>query len=231
MKKVIGVMPLYDDEKDSYWMIPGYMQMLEAQGAIPLMLPLTQEREELDYFLDTCDGFVLTGGQDVSPELYNEKAGKLCGTPCPTRDAMESYMLKRAIDEDKAVLGICRGIQFMNVCLGGTLYQDLPTEHPSSIEHHVTPPYDRTVHDVSIRRDTLLHDIINADTIGVNSYHHQAVKDLAGSLTAMAVSPDGLVEAVCMPDKKFVVGLQWHPELSYRSDENSKKIITAFLQI
>ncbi len=120
--KIIGCMPLFDDNKNSYWMLPRYMKMLEEHGAVPIMLPLTDNKEELDCLLDMCDGFLLTGGQDVSPELYGEIPKTTCGMPCTLRDNMEVYLLKAAVDKDKSVLGICRGIQIINACLGGTLY-------------------------------------------------------------------------------------------------------------
>ncbi len=228
MKKIIGVMPLYDDRLESYWMLPGYMKMLEAENAIPLMLPLTDETEELDYFLDSCGGFLLTGGHDVSPSFYREEKKPGCGECCVIRDTMDSYVLKKAVQQDKPVLGICRGIQLMNACYGGNLYQDLETERKSGINHHMEPPYDRAAHRVSIQKGSLLYDIIGKENIGVNSYHHQAIKEKADAFEAAAISEDGLTEAIYMPDRKFILGVQWHPEFSYITDENSRKIVNAF---
>ena len=116
MRKVIGIIPLYDDEKESYWMLPGYMKMLEAANAIPLMLPLTSKTDELEYFLEICGGFLLTGGHDVSPSVYHDERKPWCGPCCALRDEMEQYVLKNAVERGKSVLGICRGIQFMNAC-------------------------------------------------------------------------------------------------------------------
>lgn len=229
MKKVIGVMPLYDDEKASYWMLPGYMKMLEAENAIPLMLPLTSKAEELDYFLEICGGFLLTGGHDVSPSVYHAAKEPWCGLCCELRDEMERYILNRAVEQDKSVLGICRGIQFMNACYGGTLYQDLAKEHTSCINHHMKPPYDRAAHQVAVQKDTLLYDILGKEQIGVNSYHHQAVKELAPGFQTMAFSEDGLIEGIYMPSHKFIAGVQWHPEFFYETDENSRKLIRAFV--
>ena len=141
MKKLIGLIPLYDDDKDSYWMLPGYMKVLEACGALPVMLPLTTDHAELDDCFKLCDGILMTGGHDVGPALYAETAKKTCGIPCSSRDKMEAYLFEIALQEDKPVFGICRGVQLMNVLLGGTLYQDLPTEHPSKTEHHMASPY------------------------------------------------------------------------------------------
>lgn len=229
MRKVIGIMPLYDDERQSYWMLPGYMKMLEAENAIPLMLPLTTKAKELDYFLEICGGFLLTGGHDVSPSVYHARKEPWCGSCCELRDEMERYILNGAVERDRSVLGICRGLQFMNACYGGTLYQDLETEHTSGIDHHMKPPYNRTAHQVTLQKDTLLYNILGKEQIGVNSYHHQAIKELSPNFQAMAVSEDGLIESICMPSRKFIVGVQWHPEFSYEVDENSRKLVNAFV--
>ena len=188
MQKLIGVIPLYDDQRQSYWMIPGYLQMLEAAGAVPMVLPLTTNRQTLDSFLELCGGFLLTGGQDVSPAVYHAQRSPLCGDPCDARDEMEGYLLHRAIELDKSVLGICRGIQFMNACLGGTLYQDLDTEHPGGVNHHMAPPYDRAVHQVRVLPDTPLAAILQTEQLGVNSYHHQAIRELSPQVRPMAIS-------------------------------------------
>lgn len=228
-RKIIGIIPLYDDEKESYWMLPGYMKMLEDENAIPLMLPLTTKEAELDFFLELCGGFLLTGGHDVSPSVYHAEKMPWCGSCCELRDEMEKYILNRAIEQNKSVLGICRGIQFMNACYGGTLYQDLPTEHPGDTNHCMKPPYDRTVHRVMLKKDTLLYQILEKEQIGVNSYHHQAIKTLSPYFEAMAFSEDGLIEGIYMPSKRFILGIQWHPEFSYTVDENSRKLIRAFV--
>ncbi len=229
MRKIIGIMPLYDDEKESYWMLPGYMKMLEAENAIPLMLPLTSEANELAYFLEICGGFLLTGGHDVSPSVYHAERKPWCGLCCELRDEMERYILKNAIEIDKSVLGICRGIQFMNACYGGTLYQDLATEYSSGIDHHMKPPYNRAAHQVTILNDTLLYDILGKEQMGVNSYHHQAIRKLSPAFQKMAISEDGLIESIYMPSHKFIVGVQWHPEFSYDVDENSRNLVKAFV--
>ena len=138
-RPVIGVVPLFDSEKNSYWMIPGYMRGLEAAGALPVMLPLTTDRAEISQLAKLCGGILFTGGQDVSPAIYGEKASPLCGEICDDRDNMERELLRLAVENDIPSLGICRGIQLMNAALGGSLYQDLPAEYPSQTDHHMPP--------------------------------------------------------------------------------------------
>ena len=228
-KPMIGILPLVDMERESYWMIPGYMKGIEAAGGIPVMLPLTTDYKIIQRLVENFDGFLLTGGQDVSPKLYGEEILSECGQINQQRDKMEQILIKQVIELDKPMLGICRGIQILNAVLGGTLYQDLPMQYSSEIDHHMTPPYDRVVHKVILNEETPLYSILNVKEIGVNSYHHQAIKDLSEKLEIAAVSEDGIIEGVYMPGKKFVLATQWHPELSYLKDENSMKIFNAFV--
>ena len=226
---VIGVAPLWDDEKDSLWMLPGYFDGIRQAGGLPIMLPLTDDPQDIMQLAMLCDGFLFTGGHDVSPALYGETPIDASVVCCPGRDAMETYMLHEALRLDKPVLGICRGIQFINAALGGTLYQDLPTQHPSDVAHHQRPPYDRPAHTVSVLPDTPLAQLLGCGQLPVNSYHHQAVRDLAPDLVPMAISSDGLTEALVKPDARFLWAVQWHPEFSFRTDENSRRIFAAFL--
>ena len=194
------------------------------------MFPFTEDKQELDQLINMCDGFLFTGGHDASPELYNENPLDGLVSCCMKRDKMESYILKKTIQINKPVLGICRGIQFINAALGGTLYQNLPTQFETETEHHQNPPYDVPVHKVKVIKDSPLYKCLNSELLDVNSYHHQAVKDLAPNLKVMAVSEDGLVEAVYMPELRFLWAVQWHPEFSYKTDDNSRKIFKAFIE-
>jgi len=226
---IIGVMPLWDGARDSMWMLPGYFDGIYQAGGLPIMFPFTENLQELYRLVALCDGFLFTGGHDVSPEIYQESPLEGIVDVCDKRDRMERMVLQMAIEADKPILGICRGIQLINAALGGTLYQDLPSQHPSSIEHHQHPPYDIPIHTVNVTKDSPLYTCLSAEQIPVNSYHHQAVKKLAPSLRSMAVSPDGLIEAVYMPEKRFLWAVQWHPEFSYKTDRFSRKIFEEFV--
>ncbi|WP_289063800.1 gamma-glutamyl-gamma-aminobutyrate hydrolase family protein [Anaerostipes butyraticus] len=227
-RPVIGVVPLIDIEKESYWMLPGYMEGIRQAGGLPMMMPLTGDRNEIRQMAEMMDGFLFTGGHDVSPSVYGQEEKKWCGECCPERDEMEKVLFWDAMEMDKPILGICRGIQLLNALMGGTLYQDLDKEHPSDVIHHQKPPYDVPSHQVEIIEDTPLYELLKVRKLAVNSYHHQAVRKLGTGLCSMAVSEDGLIEAVYVPDKPFVWGVQWHPEFSYLSDQHSQAVLREF---
>ena len=228
--KTIGVIPLIDYGRKSYWMIPGYLNGLQTVGALPIMLPVIESKRELQAVMEMCDGFLFTGGQDVAPAMYHSEKSSLCGECSPERDKMEMLILDEAMKRDKPILGICRGIQFINAALGGTLWQDIPTELPSDVKHCQKPPYDIPSHDVKIEPDSPLYSLLKRKNISVNSYHHQGIQELSPQLISMASAPDGLIEAVYAPDQKFLWAVQWHPELAYQTDDNSRLIFEEFVR-
>lgn len=231
-KPLIGVLPLYDKGKESYWMLPGYMKGIEEAGGIPIMLPLTSDLEVILTIANTFDGFLFTGGHDINPEAYGEQVEAACGELSDERDLMETLLFKQVIELDKPVFGICRGLQLFNVLLGGTLYQDLPTQRRtgSKVEHKQEPPYTKPVHSVYIEEGNQLYKMINTDSLKVNSYHHQGIKKLSEHLLAVAIAEDGLIEAVIMPEKKFILAVQWHPEFTYKTDDYSFKLFVEFVR-
>ena len=228
-KPIIGVMPLWDDDKESIWMLPGYFDGLIRAGGTPVMFPFISDKDEIFRLMDICDGILFTGGHDVSPAIYGEEPMK-CVSSCKMRDDMEGIVLEKVIEINKPLLGICRGIQFINAYLGGTLYQDIKTQYPSDTEHHQEAPYDVPVHAVDIEEDSPLYGCLKSRRIEVNSYHHQAVKDLAPGLKVMARSEDGLTEGLYMPGHPFLWAIQWHPEFSFSKDDNSLKIFSSFIE-
>lgn len=230
-KPIIGITPLFDEDKDSIWMLPGYMEGILMADAIPFILPFTKDEENILRIAEEFDGFIFTGGQDVDPVIYGEEKLPCCGKINSVRDDLESKLLEKVIQYDKPALGICRGLQLMNAVLGGTLYQDLDTERKeNTLVHHQNPPYNIPIHKVEISNNSRLFDIFNEKEIMVNSCHHQAVKRLANRLKTAAISEDGVIEAAYMQDKKFVLGVQWHPEFMYLQDEMSRKLFYEFVK-
>jgi len=230
-KPLIGVSPLYDTEKESYWMLPGYMKGIEASGGIPMMLPLTTNKYDIVSIAESFDGFLFTGGQDINPSIYREEMNDRCGEICDERDEMETILFNQIIQLDKPTLGICRGIQLFNALLGGTLYQDLPTEWKpnKNLNHKQDPPYDKPVHEVSIEKGNPLYSLLNTDSMNVNSYHHQGIKTLSNQLISVAKAEDGLIEAVYMPGKSFIYAVQWHPEFNYQTDDHNARLFSEFV--
>lgn len=211
-------------------MLPGYLDCLQRAGAIPLTLPQELKKEELEQVAELCDGFLFTGGHDINPALYGEQRLPECGLWNDKRDTLELALFAAAYAQDIPLLGICRGIQLVNVALGGTLYQDLPSQHGTQTEHHMTAPYDRPCHNVALKQGTPLQALLGCETMGVNSYHHQAVKKMAPELREMARSEDGLTEAVYDPTKAFLWAVQWHPEFAYQSDPKAYAIVEEFVR-
>jgi putative glutamine amidotransferase len=224
---IIGVTPLWDAERKSVWMLPDYLDGIKAAGGIPVVLPLEMTEADADHIVETCDGFLFTGGQDVTPELYGAK-NSLSLITSPERDKLEMLLLSKALPSEKAILGICRGLQLINVFLGGTLWQDLPSQHPSEIVHRQGKPYGVPTHKVMLNGD--LQTLLGKDILEVNTLHHQAAKDLGRDLTPMAVAPDGIIEAVQMVGKHFVWAVQWHPEYMFKTDPDSLAIFSSFIK-
>lgn len=229
-KPLIAINPLVDEKLESYWMLPGYFRGILQAGGIPVMLPSLSKTSDLETLADSFDGFLFPGGQDVDPELYGAEVQPYCEELCPERDQMEAVFLPLVRQRNKPVLGICRGLQFCNAALGGTLYQDLPTERPSSVIHSQEPPYDAPSHAVQLLPGTPLQALAGRDSAMVNSCHHQGINALAPALRPMAVAEDGLIEAVYDPAARFFWAVQWHPEFSQAVDPLSQAIFAAFVR-
>lgn len=229
-KPIIGLFPLYDREKDSYWMLPGYLRGVEEAGGIPLILPPRADHSGVSALLDRLDGLLFTGGQDVDPALYGQKPEDGCDALCPERDRLETAVLPLALERDLPVLGICRGLQLINAALGGTLWQDLPSQRPDGIPHRVNGTENDLAHSVTLTPGTPLAELLKTARLEVNSHHHQAIRALSPRLQPMAVSPDGLVEAAYRPGSRFFWGVQWHPEMTLDSSPASRAIFAAFIR-
>ena len=228
-KPLIAVTPMYDAKEEKYILKGAYMQMMEGLGALPVIMPLTCDEAVMDHYLDICDGLLLSGGADIDPVHYGEINEGLCGSISPLRDAAELKLCRKAVDRDMPVLGICRGHQVLNVALGGTMYQDLKVQQGTAFEHMVPKPVGGMVHEVAIVSGSPLAELQGAETMMVNSRHHQAIRDVAPGLVVQATSPDGVIESVYLPGKRFVWGVQWHPESVWEISTENRNIAEAFL--
>jgi len=226
---LIGVTPIWDANKDSIWMLPEYLTGIIDSGGVPVILPLTCDPGILAQLLSTVDGLLFTGGPDISPDMYGEERLELTDKPFKERDEMEKLLFLQALERGTPVFGICRGLQIMNVILGGSLYQDIPSQFGTQTSHQQKKPYDAPHHTVEILEGTPLHALLGVDSLLVNSRHHQAICNLASAFSPMAKAPDGLVEAIFIPDKPFVRAIQWHPEHSPK-DTASKALFYDFVE-
>ena len=227
MKKMIGIIAAVDDEGQSF-VRQEYVHAIEASGGMALVLPYTKEIGHIDSFITICDGFLFIGGEDVSPALYGEEKTAVCGKIQPLRDEFESVVAPRVFASKKPVLGICRGMQFINVALGGTLYQDINTSIKTELVHR-QETYTQPAHEIKIMHGTPFYGVLDKDVIEINSWHHQAVKTLGEGLEIMAQAEDGIIEAVYMPGRRYLCGVQWHPERTFDTSENSRKIFAHFI--
>jgi putative glutamine amidotransferase len=188
-----------------------YVKALEAQGASVLVIP-PQSEDRLPAILKKLDGLLLPGGVDVDPAHFGEEPIPENGEVSPKRDGLELYLARYAAQNGIPTLGICRGIQVMNVALGGSLYQDLPAQGFKAVQHYQKSESGVLAHSVEQVGESPLARLFEP-RFRVNSYHHQALKDLAPGLQSVAVAPDGVVEAVVLAGHPFFLGVQWHPEL------------------
>ena len=188
-----------------------YMSVVEA-GGTPVVIPPYDDEKALVSLLDTLDGIVLSGGADIDPDYLSEEPLD-CISINPRRDAQEMMLVRLAVDRQIPVLGICRGIQVLAAALGGKLYQDIKTQHDAEcIEHSQTIARGLPSHDVRLVKDSLLHSLFGRETLAVNSFHHQAVKEVPTGFRVTATAPDGIIEGMESTAFRTILGVQWHPE-------------------
>lgn len=207
------------------------MEGVNAAGGIAVLLPLDMGREMLEEVLDRFDGFLLSGGPDIDARYFGEENLKFGGKISPYRDAAEIKLARAAVELGKPLLAICRGLQVLNVALEGTLYQDIHSQLKDRelLKHWQEAPDWYPAHDVKLEKDTKLRSCFRKESLGVNSYHHQAVKAVGKGLGITAVSSDGIIEALEHESHRFAVGVQWHPEMMWREDREYLKLFEALI--
>ncbi len=230
-RPLIGITPGFTDEKNKIQISPGYVDGVNKAGGFAVLLPLTANEDILAAATDRCDGFLLSGGPDIDARYYGEMNYSFNGGINPTRDKMELYIARKAVSIGKPVFGICRGIQVLNVALGGSLYQDIHSQINGGglLKHSQDAPSWYPVHDVLVEKDSKLWRCYGKESLGVNSFHHQAVKAPGKELRPVAWSPDGIIEAVEHESHVFAVGVQWHPELMWQEDPEVLKLFEVFV--
>jgi putative glutamine amidotransferase len=212
-RPLIGVNCQYQSDvtypvRDQIGLYTPYYQALLSAGALPVVVPIVDDPAALTEYLNCLDGLMFTGGEDIPPQAYGQKKHIRTQECHPRRFANDRLLAELVLQREIPVLAICMGMQLVNVVYGGTLIQDIETD----IQHTPVDPGNDRYHSIVIEEENLLHHIVGATEIEVNSAHHQAVEKLAPGLRVLARAPDGIVEAVQMTDREFFLGVQWHPE-------------------
>ena len=208
-----------------------YVTALESAGLIPLIVPPLSRASAAAVILDSVSGLVLTGGEDIDPARYGEKRHEKIRSINAARDATEIALIEEAKARGKPILAICRGIQILNVALGGTLVQDIPSQLDTKIAHDEDSPRNSRSHDISIEPGSLIAKAVGTEHCTVNSFHHQSVKRVADGMRVTARSPDGVIEGLESADDWWVIAVQWHPEEMTDSPEPwDRGLFKAFAQ-
>lgn len=232
MKPLIGI-TCYKQEVDrASKQYEGYYLGIEKAGGLPLLIPNMRESATVEHLYKRLDGVMLTGGEDIDPVYFNEEPHPKMGKMSPERDIIEVDLARWCLRDDKPILGICRGMQVLNVAAGGSLYQDIYAQIPDGkvINHNQKGSKQYPFHKVKLRPGSKLNEIFNKKEFRVNSSHHQAVRDVAGKFIVTAQAPDGIIEGIEGVNYKFALGVQWHPERMWRTQPDMLKIFEALVK-
>ncbi len=223
MKPIIGITCSYDWNKGYFRLNRAYVTAIERAGGVPIILPSISP-DNVREIVGIVDGVLLSGGVDIDPHLYGEKPIHKMGKIDPDRDLFEIELTKEVLRRELPLLAICRGIQVLNVAAGGTLYQDIESQVKGSIKHKwhtpsgLDAPPSYPTHIVKIKAGSMLHKIFGKQELRVNSFHHQAVKDVGKKFIATAWAEDEVIEAIEYTGSSFILGVQWHPEWMMNSE-------------
>lgn len=228
MKPALIGITTYGRNEDGQFFLPSeYVDSVRRSGACPILLPPGEEY--LDEWLELVDGFIFPGGGDIEPSRYDGAEHEMIYMVDPERDATEFALLGRILDSGLPTLGICRGAQLLNVALGGTLFDHLPDHLGEEITHRL-PPREPTPHAIRVEGDTRLAAILGETEFDAESWHHQAIREVATGLDAVAWAPDGTVEAIEKRDHPWLYAVQWHPELTAAKDPVQQRLFDALTE-
>jgi putative glutamine amidotransferase len=229
---LIGITTRLNVAENTFYLRRYYAEAIVAAGGAPVYLPLISDQEYLAAVTEPLDGLLLSGSNsDVDPARYGEEPHPRLGSVVPERDETDLALLAICEDRRMPLLAICFGAQSLNVSRGGSLVQDIEAQLVGVLKHDQGAPYTRPSHQINIEPDSLLAELVGGDIARVNSSHHQAIKNVGRNLRAIARANDGVIEAVIdtRPDR-FVLGVQWHPELGWESDHFSQAIFARFIE-
>ena len=228
----VGITMRLELSTDRFYLGRDYSEALEAAGAVPVHISLIPQPQYISALMDSLDGILLPGSDsDVDPLRYGAQPHQQLGSVVPIKDETDLLVLEEIERRSLPLFAICFGMQILNVFRGGTLIQDIATQLPKAIKHEQGPPRDRPSHAVSLDKNSFLAALAKTENAVVNSHHHQAIENIGENLKVTAWAADGLIEAVedTRPDR-FVLGVQWHPELGWQKDELSQTLFRQFVQ-
>ena len=228
MRPIIGITPEIA-ENGNISLRYAYTHAIEAAGGIPLLLPYTEDEALLEELTNVCHGFCFSGGEDIDPVRYGEEKLPECGEIAHRRDTFELRLFEKVLPTEKPILGICRGCQVINVALGGTLWQDLPSQIPSDIHHKQLEGQFEHSHRVELLPGSPLAAITEKTRITANSFHHQAIKVPGNGLQIIARADDGIIEAAYLPEHRYLLAVQWHPERLCGIDADARALFRSFI--
>jgi putative glutamine amidotransferase len=230
-KPIIGILAEVEEGELANRVSGSYIRAVEQAGGVPILLPYVMQDDVLEHFVELADGFLFTGGVDVEPRRYGEETKATCGAIQYHRDELELGIFSKVFAAQKPIMAICRGIQLVNVALGGTLYQDVPTEVQTTVLHRQTQPKTQPSHAVNVTQNTPLYTLVGGKTrIAANSFHHQAIKALGEGLAVMATADDGMIEAVFGTGDRYLRAYQWHPERLIDIDGDNRLLFDDFIK-
>lgn len=236
-RPVIGVTASIDHRPpafgETYSLTRKYAEGVLQAGGVPVIVPHNLDEESLRALFDRLDGMLLSGGGDIDPASFGEAAHPATCEIEPDRDRVELALARRVVEQDMPFLAICRGIQVLNVALGGSLVQDIPSQVQDALPHSFdrqTTPRNYLAHPVKIDPGSQLAQVMQLDVAQTNSWHHQAIKQVAAGLQVTAVTPDGVIEAVEVPGRRFAIGVQWHPEWLFEEMAEHRRLFEEFVR-
>ena len=232
VKPIIGITSSVGNNS-SVALAAAYVNAIVRAGGTPIVLPNLTNKADIDCLVGSLDGLLVTGGGDIDPTRFNEEPLLGLGEVTPDRDTFELALVPKVIKADKPVFGICRGIQVLAIATGGSMYQDIYSQinDRTLLQHQQKAPRGHASHFVTVKDQTLLHQIVGSERMKVNSFHHQTVRDVGKGFKVTANSSDGIIEAIESTEHRFVLGVQWHPECLFEAeDATSKQLFEAFVK-